>query len=142
MMVNAHLSQMQDSGYVHAIFKTDIGFRVSSDINQKTFAVSSEAQEVALFTNRNMMVRILTGFLQQRKVALKNSSAGETAEKLYDMIYGNRQKDLQELMAIVAYQYPKFMRVAPAAASRWYKNYKIRIEPILNFCIGKNTDGG
>ncbi|RZK19488.1 MAG: hypothetical protein EOO86_07505 [Pedobacter sp.] len=141
-MVNAHLSQMQDSGYVHAIFKSEDGFRVSTDQLKIKRSPLEEVKEQMLFANRNTITKLLLGFLQQRKVALKNHPMGDVAANLYDVIYSSRLKHFDELMRIIKYQYPKFLKVMPSDLSRFHNNYKSKIEPILLFCIGKELNGG
>lgn len=141
-MVNAHLSQMQDSGYVHAVFKTENGFRVSSEQKKKVLPPLKAIKEQMLFENRNTMAKTLIGFLQQRKIALKNHPMGDVAANLYEIIYSSRLKHFDELVKIIGYQFPKFLKIKPKAESRFYNNFKEKIEPILSFCIGSELNGG
>jgi len=140
-MVNAHLSQMQESGYMHAVFQTDNGFRVSSDL--KCEATSADTvNEQLLFENRNTISKTLIGFLQQRKVALKHHQMGYVAAELFDIIYSNRMKHFDELVKIIKYQSPKFFKIMPKPESRMRKHFLEKIEPILSFCIGTGINGG
>lgn len=139
MMVNAHLSQIQESGYVHAIFKTQEGNRVSGPVSIDLATVDFEVKRQMYFINRNIMARLLIGFLNQRKAALKNTDLAEQAQQLYATIYENRMRGFHRFVGVVECNYPGFMRIVPCEDSRYHKHYKKVIEPILYFCIGKEN---
>lgn len=138
-MVNAHLSQIQENGYIHAIFKTEQGNRVSAPAYLDPATAFKDAKKQMYFLNRNMMAKVLTSFLLQRKAAFKNSDIAEVATKLYRTIYENRLLDFHEFVKVVEFNYPGFLIIIPSEKSRFYKHYKEVIEPILYFCIGKEN---